>query len=228
MDNNYWINFWKDYTINVSGEDEQSQVLRTLNKQPISEELWNYTLNEIDAVFKVSKGEKLLDLCSGNGLLAKHFVNKGASVIAVDISEELLKNISNIKNIEPINLDIRLLDFKENSFDKIIFYAGIQYLNNIEALILLKNIFKWLKPNGSVFIGDIPDYKKRWEFFNTEERLQVFFDNILADKAIVGNWFEREWFDNLTKYIGFSYGEFLQQNEKLIYSSYRFDYLYKK
>jgi len=212
----------------VRSEDEQLQVLRTLNKKPISEKLWNYTLNEIDNVFKVRKGEKILDLCSGNGLLAKNLVKKGASVVAVDISEELLKNLSNIKNIETINLDIRLLDFKESSFDNIIFYAGIQYLNNKEALILMKNIFKWLKPNGSVFIGDIPDHKKRWKFFNTEERLQVYFDNILADKAIVGNWYEREWFHNLTKYIGFSNGEFLQQNKKLIYSSYRFDYLYKK
>ena len=225
---NYWIDFWTDYTANLKETDEQSQVLRTQNKKPISEELWKYTLQKIDSVFEVEKGDEILDLCSGNGLIAKHFLSKGAKVVAVDISNELLKNISNVEGIEPINSDIRLLDFKTNSFNKIIFYAGIQYLNNREAILMLQNIHKWLKPGGIALIGDIPDTKKRWNFFNTIERQKVFFDNTLNDKAIVGTWFESEWFDHLTSYIGFCNGEHLVQDEKLIYSSFRFDYRYSK
>ena len=226
--NNYWIDFWKEYAINATGMDEQSQVLRTLHRKPISEELWLHTLEEIDKVFDVHDGERILDLCSGNGLLAKHLVEKGVKVVAVDISEELLKNIANIDNIETLTSDIRLLDFNENSFDKVIFYAGIQYLNNNEALILLKNIFKWLKPDGTAYIGDIPDLNKRWDFFNTKERQRVFFDNLLTNKAIVGNWYEQEWFLNLKDYIGFSSGKFLKQDNRLINASHRFDYIYKK
>ena len=228
MDNNYWVDFWKGYTATVTEKDEQSQVLRTLNKQPISKELWDYTLKNIDDIFVVRKDERILDLCSGNGLLAKHFVSKGASVVAVDISEELLKNIADVEHIDPIQSDIRLVDFEANSFHNIILYAGIQYLNYKEAITLLKNIFKWLKPNGTVLIGDVPDLKKRWSFYNTAERQKVFFDNTLTDKAIVGTWFESQWFEHLTGYLGFSEGKLMPQDERLIYAGFRFDFVYKK
>ena len=228
MDNNYWIDFWKSYTTSAIGKDEQSQVLRTLNKVPISKELWEYTLTKIDEVFNIIEGDHVLDLCSGNGLISKHFVDKGASVVAVDISIELLKSISNIHRIKTINSDIRSLDFEVNSFDKIILYAGIQYLSFKEAILLLKNIFKWLKPNGIVMIGDIPDFNRRWDFFNTNERQEVFYDNQLTGKSIIGNWFEIEWFDYLTNYLGFNEGKFIKQDKKLINANHRFDYFYKK
>lgn len=228
MNSNYWVDFWKNYTSDISNKDEQSQVLRTYNKKPISNDLWEFTINQIDEVFKVEPDEIILDLCSGNGLLSKHFVGRGGSVVSVDISEELLSEISHIDGIETIQSDIRNVNFKEESFDKIILYAGIQYLTYKEAAILLKNIYKWLKPKGIVFIGDIPNWDKRWGFFNSIERHKVYFDNLITDKAIVGTWFEREWFEYLTAYIGFNKGEFIKQDKKLIYSSFRFDFLYKK
>lgn len=228
MNDNHWVDFWKDYAIGSKGKDEQSQVLRTFNKKPITNELWEFTLNQIDSIFEVNPGDHVLDLCCGNGLLSKHFINKGATVTAVDVSQDLLTNISDIKGIMTIQSDIRTLNFEDASMDKVIIYAGIQYLNAKEAILLLQNIFKWLKPNGSLFIGDIPDLKKRWNFFNTKERQAVFFNNQLSGKAIVGYWFEKEWFDNLTQFIGFKEGLFHTQAEKLIYSSFRFDYLYKK
>ena len=110
MDHKYWIDFWKEYTTNILHKDQHSQVLRTFNKKPISERLWDFTLSKIDEVFTVKKDETVLDLCSGNGLLAKHFLNKGASVVAVDVSEELLVNISNIKGIKIKVTDQRLIE----------------------------------------------------------------------------------------------------------------------
>lgn len=225
---NYWVDFWKEYSADASNLDEQSQVLRTFNKKPISEELWSFTLNKIDENFNVKNGDTVLDLCSGNGLLSKHFVSKGAEVTAVDVSKDLLNNIKDYNKIRTIESDIRLLDFNKNSFDKIILYAGIQYFDNKETITLLKKMYDWLKPNGVLFIGDIPDYNKLWNFYNTEERQKVYFDNILSETAIVGNWFEPIWFNKLTGYFGFSKGEYIPQNDKLIYSSFRFDFCYKK
>lgn len=228
MKDNYWVDFWKNYTANNKENDEQSQVLRTLNKKPISNELWGFTLNEIDKNFIVSENDSVLDLCSGNGLLSKHFVAKGAKVTAVDVSDELLKNLIDTPNVKTISSDIRLLDFNDNTFDKIIIYAGIQYLTNKEVVALIKKMHRWLKPIGELYIGDIPNSNKLWAFYNNEKRQEVYFNNLLEGKSIVGNWFEKEWFDKLTNYIGFSNGEFFPQNEKLIYANFRFDYCYKK
>ena len=135
MDNNYWVDFWKNYTTDVLEKDEQSQVLRTFDKKPITDELWGFTLNKIDEVFNVNEGDNVLDLCCGNGLLSKHYNNKGAKVTAVDVSSALLDNISKIDGITAINSDIRSLNFENNSFEKVILYAGIQYLNDKEKTI---------------------------------------------------------------------------------------------
>ena len=228
MDSNYWVNFWKTYTSDLKNKDEQTQVLRTLNKLPISQELWEFTLQNIDSSFEVKKEDKVLDLCCGNGILSKHFADKGAYITSIDISEELLKGLNNYNNIITIHSDITKVTFKDNSFDKIIIYAGIQYFSRKEVVELVVKIYRWLKPNGVLFIGDIPDHRKLWSFYNNKERQNIYFENLLENKSIVGNWFEKEWFQNLGNYSGFNQSIYLPQDKKLIYSNFRFDFLFKK
>lgn len=228
MDKNYWIDFWENHGRDSKGKNKQFQVLRTLDKKPISEELWDFTKNFINDKFSILPQDKVLDLCSGNGLFSNYFVSKGATVVSVDTSKDLLNEIKDIKNIETIHSDIRNVHFEPRTFDKIFLYAGIQYLDNKEALILLKNCFDWLKPGGLIYIGDIPDLNKQWEFYNTLERQQVYFNNLLNNISIVGNWFLRSWFENLTYYLGFEKGIYVEQDKRLIYSKYRFDFLFKK
>jgi ubiquinone/menaquinone biosynthesis C-methylase UbiE len=228
MKSKYWIEFWKDYTENISDGNEQTQVLRTKDKKPITQELWQFTLDEIEKEFPVQKGDKILDLCAGNGLFSRYFESKGAIVTAVDISSRLLENISNSKNITTINSDIRELIFEPKSFNKVFFYAGIQYLNDKEALVMIKDIYNWVEDDGILFVGDIPEEEKKFSFYNTIERQKVYFDNVLEDKEIIGNWFKKDWLDKLGKYCGFSKTKYLPQNEKLIYSNFRFDFKYVK
>jgi 2-polyprenyl-3-methyl-5-hydroxy-6-metoxy-1,4-benzoquinol methylase len=228
MDKDYWVKFWNDYTASSNDKDSHTQVLRTLNRMPISEALWEFTLSEIDKNFTVQNNDKVLDLCAGNGLISRHFVSKGATVTAVDVSKDLLSNLKDVDQIQTINSDIRDLKFDKNSFDKVIVYAGIQYLNLTEAIELLQNIYLWLKPGGIVFIGDIPDLSRLWEFYNTKERQELYYENIINGTAIVGQWFDKIWLENLTHFLGFEKSNYLAQDERLIYSKFRFDFLYKK
>lgn len=228
MDKNYWVDFWEDYGHESKGKDKQVQVLRTLNKNPISEELWSFTLEFISNGFPVQPGDKVLDLCSGNGLFSNYFVSKGATVVSVDISKDLLNEISDIDNIQTIHSDIRNVNFDSKEFNKIFLYAGIQYLNDKEAVVLLKNCFEWLKPGGIIYVGDVPDLDRQWEFYNTVERQKVYFENLLGGTSIVGNWYRRTWFENLTSYLGFKNGIYVEQHSRLIYSNFRFDFIYKK
>ena len=225
---NYWIDFWQNYAVSSLDKDEQSQVLRTSNKKPISEELWQLTLNEIESVLSIRPGEKVLDLCAGNGLIARQLASKGASVVAVDISDALLRNFNDVPNIRVIHSDVRSVDFDECCFDKVIIYAGIQYLDYREAVLLIRNIHRWLVPGGILFVGDIPDLDRLFRFFNTDDRQKIYFDNLLSGEAIVGHWYQKEWFQNLTNYVGFSEGKHLRQNEKLLNAHFRFDFLFRK
>lgn len=228
MNDNYWVKFWRDYGAKVKNEDEQTQVLRTNNKKPVSKELWENTLKEIEQGFKVQNGDKIIELCSGNGLISRHLANQGAQVVAVDISLDLLASLEGVTNVECVNQDIRFLKFDEESFDKIIIYAGIQYLSDKDTLMLLNNVYDWLKPSGCFYIGDIPDLDKRWEFFNSKGRVKDYFDHVLNNTAIIGNWFKKDWFLNATDYIGFTSGKCLIQSDKLLNYKHRFDFIFIK
>ena len=221
--NNYWIDYWKSYGIESKSKDVQTRVLRTLNKKPISQELWEFTLNNIDSSFSVNKGDHVLDLCCGNGLLSRHFLSKGAEVTSVDVSADLLDGLKNIEGVRTIAKDIRKLDFEKQVFDKVVIYAGIQYLNFSETIVLIKQIFNWLKPGGQLFLGDIPDVNKTFDFYNTPERQKLFFDNTIVKTDVVGTWFNSLWFEKLSNHIGFSKCNYIKQPDQLIYSNFRFD-----
>ena len=225
-DSQYWANFWRDYGKGAEGQDEQTQVLRTLNKQPISKELWEFTLGCIERAIESNADDSLLELCCGNGLISRHLSPNIKSITAVDISRELIKSIDKqeYKNIEPMVSDVRDLDFTKNSFSKVIMYAGIQYLTLSESLTMFEQVYSWLKPGGILFIGDIPDLNKRWVFYNTKERQADYFNNLRAGKDVIGTWFESSFFDKLSSFVGFSRGTLLPQPDKLICSRFRYDY----
>jgi ubiquinone/menaquinone biosynthesis C-methylase UbiE len=226
----YWVDFWNKYAKNSKEKDSHSQVLRTLNKKPIDSDLWGFTLDTIDASIEPNAKDTLLELCCGNGMISKHFSSKVDSIVSVDVSKDLIEKIDTKKynNIDAFDADIRDLSFKNSSFDKVIIYAGIQYLTRQESIELLEKIFFWLKDGGILFIGDIPDSQKKWNFYNTPEREAVYFENAKKGIDIVGTWFDMQFFSKLTDFIGFSQSSHIVQNPELIYSSFRYDFKFIK
>lgn len=225
MSTEYWLEFWKKHGCSSTQADEQTQVLRTFNKQPIEPERWQLTLDYLDAQFPVGASDDVLDLCSGNGLLTAHFAPRCRSITAVDISSELLINLEQRKltNVNTLQSDIRRLRFEAESFSRILLYAGIQYLSEGEAVMLFREMFRWLKPGGLLFVGDIPDRGRLWKFYNTPERLALYFDNQISGQDVVGTWFDKSWLIHLAESTGFPQANVIQQPPEQIYAHFRFD-----
>jgi cyclopropane fatty-acyl-phospholipid synthase-like methyltransferase len=221
-----WIEFWKKYGQDSKGNSEQEQVLRTINKSPISNELWEFTLGKLAEQIEPNIDDSLLELCCGNGLISRYFSSTCKKITSVDISENLITMIDSKKypNINTQISDIRDIVFPDHHFTKIIIYAGIQYLTLAEATNLVEKVFQWLKPGGYFYLGDIPNYKKLWEFYNSSERKAIYFQNIKEKKSIVGTWFEPNFFKYLSEFVGFKKSFYLPQHPDLIYSNYRYDY----
>src|SRR6478752_7085441 len=112
MEDNYWINFWTNYSVSSKGRNEHARVLRTLNKQPVTSDQWQNSVDHIKASLNIDAEDNLLDLCCGNGLIAKELAPLCSEVTAVDISEELLNEINTVEypNIKTICGDIRQLN----------------------------------------------------------------------------------------------------------------------
>lgn len=230
MKKKYWTNFWIDYTKKSVNKDAQSQVLRTYSKIQIDQKIWQFTLSEIEKHFKPQKSDTILDLCGGNGLLAKEFSEQCSNLLVVDISEDLINKIDTqtYKNITTLVADIREVHFENNLFSKIIFYAGIQYFTYKETIYLFESMYKWLKRDGVIFIGDIPDADKVFKFYNNKEREKVYFETIKNEKPIIGTWFKKDFLIKLSHLCNYKEANIISQHPKLINSFYRYDMVIKK
>jgi len=242
---NYWRTFGEEHARSTSAQHPQCQVLRTLNKEPIGKAGLARLLKDIEEKMAIQPGDEVLDLCCGNGWITTHLASKCKHVIGVDFVQELIDQIDLEKypNISTVLADAREVEFEEKSFDKVIIYAGIQYLsyketddlfNGIQYLSyketddLFNSIVRWLTDGGILFIGDIPNQERIWNFFNTNERAQAYFDSIRNEEPILGTWFSPQWLAELGKQAGFQGIEILSQHDDLPGSHYRFDMALKK
>lgn len=228
-ESNYWVDYWTSKQMAVN-DDPQSQVERTVNKMPIEQQEWLFTLNEIERTLNLSPSDTLLDLCAGNGMIAMPFALKCRALTAVDISEVLLKKIDadTYPNITVIVGDARNVSLPVEAFSKGVVYAALQYFNERESIEIFNTIYKSMKPGGMFLIGDIPDIDRLFAFYNKPEWVTAYFDSVRNGTPAVGTWFKKEILVEMAKYIGFSNVEILSQHPDLINSHCRFDLLLTK
>ena len=225
MSADYWKSFWLSHAEKNKNSEPQMQVLRTLNQQPVSQEFFSSIVDSVITMLKPERGNNLLDLCCGNGLLTRELINKFRVVTAIDLSEEFISQVDKGigDKVTALAADARTVELPEKSFDRILLYAGIQYFSDSEAINLLMRLRRWIRNEGSVVLGDIPDLTRKWKFFNSPQREGAYFDALRSGKPIVGNWFEPVWLEKLSYYSGFSSAVTRPQPQTHPYQHYRFD-----
>lgn len=120
----------------------------------------------------ISKKDELLEIGSGPGNIAIRLFKYCKSYTAIDNknSIKLLKN----KNINIKTIIADFFKFKsKKKYDKIIIYSVLHCLTNIEDVYkFLNKAIKLTKPNGIIFIGDIPNNDKKKRFLQTKSGKQ--------------------------------------------------------
>ena len=129
----------------------------------------------------------LVDLGAGDGYLSRAMASAVSSVIAVDISEAMLKELSKkakkqgINNIQTIlgdGSDIPLSDESANVVCANMFLHHIE-----EPITAVKEMYRILKPGGRVFLADLKEHRNS-EFKNVMHDVwQGFSQNEIS------NWF---------------------------------------
>jgi ubiquinone/menaquinone biosynthesis C-methylase UbiE len=225
----YWKEYWQSADI-LWETHPQKQVGRTIENQPIAEDRWQDTLDFIGSHLMPAKNDILLDLCAGNGLLSTFFAKKMCQVFAVDISADLLEkiDISIHENIRIVQSDVLCLDLSKAYFDKALMYFALQHFSLKEAINVFQKVHDLLKPGGIFYIGDIPDAARLWHFFNNKEREKAYFESVLTQQPIVGQWFDKSFIVKGARFVGFSDVQIISQPDYQFNSHYRFDVLLKK
>ncbi len=94
-------------------------------------------------------GKRVLELCTGTGLIAKHVASAASEMIATDFAEKMLAEAR--KGDVPANLTLRQADatalpFADGSFDVVIISNALHIIPQLEKA--LNEIRRVLRPEG--------------------------------------------------------------------------------
>ncbi len=129
--------------------------------------------NKLIDILNPQSDESILEFGFGTAqnliFLKQRYSN--AKVQGVDIDPKI-KSIAEFKlrknNLEvPLHLyDGNTLPFADNSFDKVFSSLVFHQLNAKTKLLCLKELYRVLKPNGNLIIGDWGGAKSKWMRFS--------------------------------------------------------------
>ncbi len=106
---------------------------------------------------QIGPGDHVLDIAAGTGdqsLLAARKVEPGGTVLATDLSEEMLKAAARLAQQEGLTnittqvIDAQQLDLEANTFDAVISRLGLMFVPRLPQA--LEKILRVLKPGGKL------------------------------------------------------------------------------
>ena len=122
-----------------------------------AEDFFNNTVNaDMSATYNIfednllEKNGEILDLGCGSGRDAKHFLDSGFSVIALDLSPILAKKASQFIGQEVIVADMKDLNFQDR-FIGIWACASLLHLSEDEVLETIERCHKALRKDGVLY-----------------------------------------------------------------------------
>lgn len=120
------------------------------------------------------QGKDVLEVACGAGLGLGCLAQNAKMVVGGDIDENILKfalqTYQDRKNIDIKALDACKLPFEEDSFDVVILFEAIYYLEKPEDFV--KEANRVLRPGGIVIIGTV---NRQWEDFNPSPYSKKYF-----------------------------------------------------
>ena len=170
----------------------------------------------------LSPSSRVLDLAGGNGLFSRSINLVDGFTVCADLSHSLLLDAQS-QSLTTVECDLRALPFANNSFDAVVLYAALQYLEEVEVTTLFKRCKEILGDGGRLFVGDIPDVSRRFDYFNDDLRRQKYFDSLTGSRPMIGTWFASDWLRFCLEYSGFKNVEILEQSPWEPYREFRFD-----
>ncbi len=142
--------------------------------------------SEVEKVLKkLDKGDYMLDLGAGSGVMAKYFVDAGMNIKCIDLSRSMVE-LCTEQGLEAQVMDFYDLTFDDNIFDCIWSMNTLLHVPKSDIRIVLKEIKRILKEDGIFYLGlyggksseglykeDFYDPKRFFAFYTMEELLEI-------------------------------------------------------
>ncbi|MCL4446063.1 MAG: methyltransferase domain-containing protein [Actinobacteria bacterium] len=114
----------------------------------------------IDSVV-VQPGTRVLDLGCGTGRLSLPLAQRGAEVLAVDVSPAMVREVEEqarklgLTSLRALDVPMERLDIPEGSLDLVVSNYALHHLLDPDKAKLLRETFKWLRPGGTIAVADM-------------------------------------------------------------------------
>jgi len=226
-----WERYWNTFPNAVPEQNFLEQVGKTVNKKPISDEVYKEIVKSIQYNLNINYNDDVLDLCCGNGLITKSLSYECKSITGIDFSKKLIeiaKKHNSAQNIEYIYGDINDIYnfFKERTFSKAFLYEALQHFDTKQFEKLLANLKLLIKERFIFFVGSVPDKNKKWKFYNTLRRKLSYIWKVIINDEAIGMWWDKDLIRQICDKSNL-HVQFIKQNDKLHTAHYRFDlYIY--
>jgi ubiquinone/menaquinone biosynthesis C-methylase UbiE len=136
---------------------------------------------------RVAKGAKVIDLGCGTGVpVAKFLEKKGFEVTGIDFSEGMLALArENVPNARFVEMDLRRLRFRENSFRGAVSFYAMIHIPRREHAGIYRKLHRIIKPGGLLLANacgpdawekTVKDYfgvEMFWSFYGPRRTLKI-------------------------------------------------------
>jgi ubiquinone/menaquinone biosynthesis C-methylase UbiE len=134
-------------------------------------------------------GERVLDLCTGTGTLARTFASLGAPVVGVDIARGMLKRASEKwkgMNVAWLEMDAIRLAFPDESFDVAVLSLALHHMPVSVQLKVLEEIRRVTRRCVVIIEPDIP-VEPRWI------PIWTFVANVIDESEYMHEWVRQDF-----------------------------------
>ena len=115
---------------------------------------WEATANALIGLLNLGD---VLDLASGDGVLAELLADRARSVVCVDISQKILvaagSRLKRRSKVQLCRADMHALPFISGSFDQIFLMHALSYTNDPETVI--NQCARTLRPGGTLIVATL-------------------------------------------------------------------------
>jgi ubiquinone/menaquinone biosynthesis C-methylase UbiE len=113
------------------------------------------------AAVRVHPGDRVIDLGCGTGQVSVPLAELGASVLAVDASQDTVGRLQEIAGqrvlpgFQVLAAPLERLSFPEQSADLVVTCYALHRLRDADKTRLITDAYHWLRPGGTLLVADM-------------------------------------------------------------------------
>jgi SAM-dependent methyltransferase len=221
----------KEFSKQFSKDDFWSQIKRTVDGKPVSEDDINMIISQITSNLDLTPDSHLLDIGCGNGALAarlfpylNHYTGVDFSTVLLEVANEYFKPNNHINYIEDDAVHFVSTYPDTKGIDKLLVYGCISYLSHSDLEAFLQCVAARFGDLRTAFIGNIPDVHKAAEFFKKRDIKDYETGN---ENTPIGLWWRPDELIQIANSSGFN-ASALKMPDTFYGHHYRFDLVLKR